>query len=107
MNDAKYIGLDVHQATISATVLDSTGKLVMESILETKRIHSAVHPGSARQFACDLRGRHLRGLVVVRENTASLRQHASRVASDTRSNMPIFRKKGRKPNLFLHATRLQ
>jgi transposase len=36
MNDAKYIGLDVHQATITATVLDSTGKLVMESILETK-----------------------------------------------------------------------
>jgi hypothetical protein len=33
---AKYIGLDVHQATISAAVLDSTGKLVMESILETK-----------------------------------------------------------------------
>jgi len=27
VNDAKYIGLDVHQATISATVLDSTGKL--------------------------------------------------------------------------------
>jgi hypothetical protein len=36
MNDAKYIGLDVHQATISATVLDPTGKLVMEAILETK-----------------------------------------------------------------------
>jgi len=36
VNDAKDIGLDVHQATISATVLDSTGKLVMESILETK-----------------------------------------------------------------------
>ncbi len=36
MNDAKYIGLDVHQATISVTVLASTGKLVMESILETK-----------------------------------------------------------------------
>jgi hypothetical protein len=33
---AKYIGLDVHQATISAIVLDSSGKLVMESILETK-----------------------------------------------------------------------
>ena len=37
MNDAKYIRLDVHQATISAVVLDSSGKLVMESILETKR----------------------------------------------------------------------
>jgi hypothetical protein len=36
MNDAKYIGLDVHQATISAAVLDCTGKLVMECILETK-----------------------------------------------------------------------
>ncbi len=36
MNDAKYIGLDVHQATISAAVLDSAGQLVMEAILETK-----------------------------------------------------------------------
>ena len=36
MNTEKYIGLDVHQATISMAVLDSTGKLVMESILETK-----------------------------------------------------------------------
>jgi transposase len=36
MNDAKYIGLDVHQATISAAVLDSAGKLVVEAILETK-----------------------------------------------------------------------
>ena len=36
MNDAKYIGLDVHQATISAAVLDSAGRLVMEAVLETK-----------------------------------------------------------------------
>jgi hypothetical protein len=36
MNDAKYIGLDVRQATISAVVPDSTGRLVMDSILETK-----------------------------------------------------------------------
>jgi|SRR5882672_3349696 len=36
MNDAKYIGLDVHQATISAAVLDSTGKWVFECIMETK-----------------------------------------------------------------------
>ena len=36
MNDAKYIGLDVHQATISVAVRDWTGKLVMEAILETK-----------------------------------------------------------------------
>ena len=36
MNSEKYIGLDVHQATISVAVLDSSGKLVMESILKTK-----------------------------------------------------------------------
>ena len=36
MNSEKYIGLDVHQATISVAVLDATGKLIMESILETK-----------------------------------------------------------------------
>jgi transposase len=36
MNDAKYIGMDVHQATISLAVLDSGGNLVMESTLETK-----------------------------------------------------------------------
>jgi transposase len=38
MNDAKYIGLDVHQATISVAVLDSTGKVVMEAIIETKAV---------------------------------------------------------------------
>ena len=38
MNDAKYVGLDVHQATISAAVLDSDGRLIMESILETMEI---------------------------------------------------------------------
>ena len=36
MNDAKYIGMDVHQATISAAVRDSSGNLVMEAIVETK-----------------------------------------------------------------------
>jgi hypothetical protein len=35
-NGGKYIGLDVHQATVSAAVLDSAGKLLMECILETK-----------------------------------------------------------------------
>ena len=32
----KYIGMDVHQATISVAVMDSSGKLIMECILETK-----------------------------------------------------------------------
>ena len=43
MTGEKYIGLDVHQATISVAVMDSKGKVVMESILETKAatIHSS------------------------------------------------------------------
>jgi transposase len=36
MENRKYIGMDVHQATISVAVLDAAGKLVMESIIETK-----------------------------------------------------------------------
>ncbi len=32
----KYIGLDARQGTISAAVLDSAGKLVMDSIVETQ-----------------------------------------------------------------------
>ncbi len=32
----KYIGMDVHKETVSIAVMNSTGKLVMESIIETK-----------------------------------------------------------------------
>ena len=42
MNQAKYIGMDVHQATISVAVMDSAGKLILESILETKATGSFV-----------------------------------------------------------------
>jgi len=36
MSQEKYIGMDVHQATVSVAVMDSGGKLIMECILETK-----------------------------------------------------------------------
>ena len=49
VNDEKYIGLDVHQATIVVAVMDSTGKLVMESILETEA-------ATILQFFAGLRG---------------------------------------------------
>ena len=34
--DIKYIGMDVHKEAVVIAVLNSTGKLVMESIVETK-----------------------------------------------------------------------
>jgi len=49
MNEAKYIGLDVHQTTISVAILDSAGKLMMKAILETKT-------ATILQFVHGLRG---------------------------------------------------
>jgi transposase len=36
-NGTKYAAMDVHTATISVAVLDSDGKLIMESVIEAKR----------------------------------------------------------------------
>jgi hypothetical protein len=49
MNSIKYIGMDVHAATISVAVLDAAGKLIMESIIETKS-------STILQFICGFSG---------------------------------------------------
>ncbi len=49
MDNRKYIGMDVHKETISIAVLDSAGKLVMETVIETKAI-------TIVQFVQGLRG---------------------------------------------------
>jgi hypothetical protein len=36
MDSIKYIGLDVHKETIAIAVMNAAGKLVNESIIETK-----------------------------------------------------------------------
>ena len=36
MNQEKYIGMDVHQATISVAIMNNSGQLIMECLLETK-----------------------------------------------------------------------
>jgi hypothetical protein len=77
VTDAKYIGLDVHQATICAAVLDSTGKLVMESILETKAatilqffqglrggVHVALEEGTCVAWLHDLLKPHVTKVLV-------------------------------------------
>src|SRR5580765_1197147 len=37
MSQEKYIGMDVHQATISVAVMDAQSKLIMECLLETSK----------------------------------------------------------------------
>ena len=76
-SNLKYIGMDVHQATISIAVLDATGKLVMESIIETKAatilefIHGlrgtlwvTFEEGTSAAWLYDLLQRHVAKLVV-------------------------------------------
>src|SRR6266436_265716 len=38
MNGLRYIGLDVHQDTVSAAVLDGAGKLLMQSVFATRAV---------------------------------------------------------------------
>src|ERR1700721_902433 len=77
MNSEKYIGLDVHQATIVVAVLDSTGKLVMESILETEAatilqffrglrgsVHVAFEEGTCAAWLHDLLKPHVSKVLV-------------------------------------------
>src|ERR1700757_150402 len=100
MNDAKYIGMDVHQATISVAVRDSDGKLVMEAILETKA-------ETILQFVRGLRGSlH----VTFEEGTcaawlyALLKPHVTQVlVCDPRKNALL---KGGNKNDRIHARKL-
>jgi transposase len=77
MNDAKYIGLDVHQATSCVVVLDSTGHLVMESIIERKAatilqmihglrgsLHMTFEEGTCAAWLHDLLKPHVAKVVV-------------------------------------------
>jgi hypothetical protein len=84
MNDAKYIAMDVHTATISAAVRDSSGNLVMEATLETKAetilefvhglrgsLHVSFEEGTSAGWLHDLLKPHVTQLLVCdpRKNT--------------------------------------
>jgi transposase len=83
MSQEKYIGMDVHQATISVAVRDVQGKLIMESVLETKAT-------TILEFVQGLRGTLA---VTFEEGTSAawlhdlLKSHVSRlVVCDPRKN---------------------
>ena len=73
----KYIGMDVHKETISIAVMNGEGKLVMESIIETKAItilqfiqglrgdlHVTLEEGTWAAWLYDLLKPHVTKLVV-------------------------------------------
>src|SRR5437899_307118 len=46
MTSTKYIGMDVHKESISIAVMNATGKIVMECVIETKasmNLHKALY----------------------------------------------------------------
>ena len=108
MDSTKYIGLDVHKETISIAVLNSSGKLVMESILETKAstilefirgLHGSLHvtfeEGTWAAWLYDLLKPHVTKVVVcnprrnalLKEGSKSDRIDARKLAELLRSNL--------------------
>jgi outer membrane protein OmpA-like peptidoglycan-associated protein len=95
MNDAKYIGLDVHQATISVAVLDSVGTLVMEAILETKAetilqfihglrgsLHVTLEEGTCAAWLHDLLKPHVAQVLVCEQQAALAQKQAAEAEAE-------------------------
>ena len=77
MNDTKYIGMDVHKETISIAVMDGSGKVVMECVIETKAstilqfiqglrgdLHVTFEEGTSAAWLYDLLKPHVTKIVV-------------------------------------------
>jgi transposase len=108
MDSVKYIGMDVHKEAISIAVLNSAGKLVMESTIETKAItildflkglsgslHVTLEEGTWAAWLYDLIKPQVAELVVcnprrnalLKEGSKSDRIDARKLAELLRSNM--------------------
>ena len=108
MNSVKYIGMDVHKEAISLAVLNSSGKLVMESTIETKAstileflkglrgsLHVTFEEGTWAAWLYDLIKPHVTELVVcnprrnalLKEGSKSDRIDARKLAELLRANL--------------------
>src|SRR5438552_18759424 len=87
----KYIGLDVHKETISIAVMNGEGKLVMESIIETKAItilqfiqglrgalHGTLEEGTWAAWLYDLLKPQVRKLVVCDPRKSALMKEGNK-----------------------------
>src|SRR5437667_6110313 len=113
MSQEKYIGMDVHQASISVAVMDAGGKLIMECLLETKAativefmegLHGTlwltVEEGTSAAWLHDLLKPHVSRLVVcdprknalLKDGNKSDRIDARKLAELLRTNQvkPVY-----------------
>src|SRR5215471_14501981 len=112
-SNVKYIGLDVHKEAISIAVLNGAGKLVMESILETKAVtlvqflqglrgelHVTIEEGTWAAWLYDVLKPHVQEVVVcnprrnalLKEGSKSDRVDARKLAELLRAGMlrPVY-----------------
>jgi hypothetical protein len=122
MESTKYIGMDVHKDAISIAVLNSSGKLVMESIIETKAntilefvhglrgsLYLTFEEGTWAAWLYDLLKPHVAKLVVcdprrndyLKQGSKSDRIDARKLAELLRSNLlrPVLSRRARSPAL--------
>jgi transposase len=113
MDSVKYIGMDVHKEAISLAVLNSSGKLVMEGIIEAKAssilqffeglrgsLQVTLEEGTWAAWLYDLLKPHVTNLVVcnprrnalLKEGSKSDRIDARKLAELLRSNLlrPVY-----------------
>ena len=113
MDSVKYIGMDVHKEAISIAVLNSSGKLVMECVIETKAstilqfiqglrgsLHVTLEEGTWAAWLYDLLKPHVTKIVVcnprrnalLKEGSKSDRIDARKLAELLRSNLlrPVY-----------------
>jgi transposase len=107
-SNVKYIGLDVHKEAVAVAVLNSAGKLVMESIIETKastlldflqglrgELHVTLEEGTWAAWLYDVLKPHVTELVVcnprrnalLKEGSKSDKVDARKLAELLRSGM--------------------
>ena len=105
MTSTKYIGMDVHKQSISIAVMNSAGKIVMESVIETKAsmilqfidglrgdLHVTFEEGTSAAWLYDLLKPHVTKLVVCdpRKN-ASMREGNQNDKIDARRLAELLR----------------
>ena len=99
MSQEKYIGMDVHQATISVAVMDAQGKLIMECLLETKAativefiqglqgtLSLSFEEGTSAAWLHDLLKPHVSRLVVCDPRKAALLKDGNKSDGSTRAS---------------------
>src|SRR5213596_1621137 len=100
-SNIKYIGMDVHKESISIAVMNSVGKVVMESVIETKAsmilqsidglrgdLQVTFEEGTSAAWLYDLLKPHVTKLVVCNPRKNALLKEETKVIVSTPTSWP-------------------